>query len=206
MSIVTLERLTDPGDERFSALLRIYEAAIPARERKSEEAVRAMAARSSHCVIAALLERIPVGFYAVYDGGIALLEYLAVDEATRGRGIGARLYEAARDAVTGRPLLIEVESDRENTPERQARARRIAFYRRLGCRRIGDIEFIMPLAGSGPPPKLDLLIDAYAPASVPAAELGAWLSEIYEAVYGCRRGDPRLAYMLANLPAEVPFD
>jgi threonine/homoserine/homoserine lactone efflux protein len=30
-------------------------------------------------VIAALLDRIPVSFCAVYAGGIALLEYLAVD-------------------------------------------------------------------------------------------------------------------------------
>lgn len=45
----------------------------------------------------------------------------------------------ARLAAGGRPLLIEMESDRRVCLHRELR-RRIGFDRRLGCRKVGDLE------------------------------------------------------------------
>jgi GNAT superfamily N-acetyltransferase len=202
-----LALITDPEDPRFVALLSLYEAAIPARERKDDATVRAMASSPVHRVGAAMDGDRLAGFFLLHVGeGIALLEYLAVDRSLRGRGLGGRLVEAARAAAGDRPLLVEVESDRADVPDRALRARRIAFYRRLGCRRLTGLDYILPLPGEGPPPMLDLLVAGVEGASLPSSQVSSWLEEIYFAVYGCPRTDPRIGTMLAGFPATIILD
>ncbi len=202
-----LDALSDPADPRFGSLLAIYEASIPARERKPEAAIAAMAASPSHHVIVACAGETVVGFALLYVGRrLALLEYLATSETVRGRGLGVRLYRASRSAAGMLPLVVEVESDREPSPDRQVRCRRIAFYRRLGCRRIGKFDFILPLDGAGAPPLLDLLVDDAAAKVISAETLGAWLHEMYVHVYGCRGDDPRLRTMMRNIAAPLALD
>lgn len=198
--------LTDRHDARFEPLLRIYRISIPERERKPEDDIRAMAGSPRHHVLVAAEGPTVLGFCIAYSGEVALLEYLASDEAARGRGIGSSLYQAIRAATCGRPLLVEVESDRVSAPDVAIRARRIAFYRRLGCRRVAGLDFILPLPGAGAPPPLDLLVDDGRRATVSRDELGSWLTEIYVGVYGCRADDPRLELMLEALPEQVPLD
>jgi GNAT superfamily N-acetyltransferase len=199
--------LTDPEDPRFAPLLRLYESAIPARERKDEAAIRGMAASPAHRVGVAIDGDRLAGFFLLHVGeAVALLEYLAVDPALRGRGLGARLVEAAREAAGDRPMLVEVESDRADAPDRALRARRIAFYRRLGCRRLAGLDYILPLPGEGPPPVMDLLVAGVDGPSLPTARVSSWLEGIYAAVYGCPRTDPRIGTMLAGFPATVILD
>src|SRR4051812_22865440 len=81
--------VTAPADSRLDALLQLYQAAIPARERKPAAAVRAMAASARHRVGIAEAEGRLAGFFLLYVGeSLALLEYLATDESLRGRGLG----------------------------------------------------------------------------------------------------------------------
>lgn len=202
-----LVRLIDPADPRFDGLLRLYAAAIPERERKSAAAVRAMAVSPVHRVALAELDGEVAGFFLLYAGErLALLEYLATEERRRGRGLGARLVRAARAAAGERPFLVEVESDREAAPDRELRARRIAFYARLGCRRLQGLDFVLPLPGEGPPPALDLLVGGVEAESVERDRVASWLNEIYAGVYGCPGEDPRLRAMIASLPPRVALE
>ena len=199
------DQLTDPADARFEALLALYRTAIPLRERKPDAEVRAMAASPVHRVTAAMVGDKLVGFSLLYVGeAVALLEYLATDPEVRGGGLGAALFAEARSAIRV-PLLVEVDSDRVDCPDRALRTRRIHFYRRLGSRRLAPIDYISPLPGEGPPPRLDLLVAGIAGESLPAAEVAHWLREIYSDVYGCDDGDPRLVAMIAALPDPVPL-
>ena len=199
-----IETLQDRHDPRIDDLLALYERAIPARERKDAAAIRGMAQSPSHRVAVAQDALGVVGFFLLFVGErIALLEYMAVDERCRGEGLGGRLYETARSMAADRPLIVEVESDREAVPDRALRARRIGFYRRLGCRRVTGLDYILPLPGEGDPPVLDLLIDNFAAGSVPAETLAGWLNEIYAGVYGCGTDDPRLKAMIDTLPPNI---
>ncbi|WP_106513030.1 GNAT family N-acetyltransferase [Allosphingosinicella deserti] len=192
--------IRDPGDSRFDAMIALYEAAIPERERKSIAAVRAMIASPKHRVVIACRGGSVEGFFLLYVGArIALLEYLATEARLRGRGLGAHLYAQARRAAGDRPLIVEVESDREDCADRPLRARRILFYRRLGCRRVADLDFILPLPGSGAPPRLDLLVDQVPDDHVERAQFETWLREMYDGVYGCQADDPRLRKMISGL-------
>jgi hypothetical protein len=154
-----------------------------------------------HQVVAAGCSASVAGFFILYVGHeIALLEYLATDERLRGRNLGSALYRAAKAAARDLPMLVEAESDRELSADRDLRARRIGFYRRLGCRRIEVFNFILPLPGLGEPPQLDILVDGMDGSSIDAGLLARWLTEIYVGVYGCAPDDPRLREMIGLLP------
>jgi ribosomal protein S18 acetylase RimI-like enzyme len=204
---VALAEISDPNDPRLTALIALYEASIPERERKPVAAVAAMTRSPVHRVLVACDDDAVIGFLLLYVGaGLALLEYLATAEHVRGQGLGGFLYRQARAAAGARPLIVEVESDREPGPDRALRARRIAFYRRLGCRRARDFDFILPLEGVGPPPLLDLLIDGARNEAIAPLTFAGWLTEIYVGVYGCAPDDPRLEHMIGSLPAANTLD
>ena len=198
--------IVDPGAAEMDALLAIYREAIPSRERKPDSDVRAMAASPDHRVEVALgAHGEVVGFALVYTGKrLDLLEYLAVDARCRSSGTGAVLF--ARVLRNDRPLVVEVESDRFPSPDQATRTRRIGFYRRLGCQRISGLTFLLPLAGDGPPPPLDLLVAGCGAENVPRSQVGHWLRDIYTGVYAQPSDDPRIATMLATLPDRVGLE
>jgi len=182
-------------------LARIYEASIPASERKPLEGLLADPACR---VVVARADRRMVGFAIVRAcPGAALLEYMAVAATSRGGGLGTDLYRAAR-ALAGGPLLIEVDSDREAAPDLATRSRRKAFYRRQGGREIHGLDYVLPLSAAGAPPRMDLMIDGWAEPCVPRAVLQGWLRDIYSQAYGRGLDDARITTMLRGLPACVP--
>jgi hypothetical protein len=104
-------------------------------------------------------------------------------------------------------VVLEIDSDREASADRAIRTRREGFYRRLGCRRIAGLRYLMPLAGEGPAPEMDLFVHtSEAAGGIARAELRRWLESIYRDVYRCPQDDPRIAQMLAGLPDPVPLD
>jgi GNAT superfamily N-acetyltransferase len=198
--------LSDAEGTDFQALLRLYEEALPARERKSAEAVRAMIASPNYRVLLAQAGEEIVGFAILLIGKtMALLEYMAVRQEVRGQGVGSSLYRYARDACAprGLPLLVEVDSEREIAPDRDDRLRRKQFYLRLGCRQIDGLDYQLPLPGEKPPPLMDMLVDSPLSAQIPREKVAAWLREIYRSAYDCEMDDPRLLAMLGSLPTEV---
>jgi GNAT superfamily N-acetyltransferase len=192
---------------------RIYEASIPASERKPVGAVRAMAADPDYQLIGALADRRLVGFAAVFaprDEPFALLEYLAVDEGSRGGGVGARLFRAAVDAQPDRygALLVEVESEDGDAGGRALRRRRQTFYRRLGCRRVAGLAYELPLRTAGPPPPMNLFVHSGGspPRTLARAQLTRALRTTYARVYGQPATDPRIERMVGGLSDPVAFD
>jgi len=196
-----------PGDDpgAVEELARIYETAIPAAERKPLAAL--LSDRACQVIVGRAGGRV-VGFAIVRTGAAAdLLEYMAVASAARGAGLGTDLYLAARALAAGgaRPLLIEVDSDREPAPDAAMRSRRKAFYRRLGGREVQGLDYVLPLSAGGAPPRMDLMVDRWAGASVPRAVLQGWLRDIYSNAYGQRPDDPRIIAMVRDLADRVPI-
>ncbi len=192
---------TGSGDD-FDAMVAIYTEALPTREQKSASAIRAMCGSANYRVVVAKAADAVVGFFILFVGqNMSLLEYMAVAKATRGRGYGASLYRRARrDAGPNTPLLLEVDSDREPSADRALRTRRKDFYRRLGCRVIEGLDYVLPLPGQGRAPVMDLLVDSgELTDSVPKPLVTSWLREIYTHVYACADDDARLLKMIASL-------
>jgi len=215
-----LEQLRSSEGESFRQLYAIYAASIAAREQKSESAIAAMIGEPAYQVWVAKADGLVRGFSVLFlpaGGGFALLEYMAVAPDQRNHGTGAELFRqtvARALAPDGRrlPVVLEVDSDREASTDRALRSRREQFYRRLGCRRIAGLRYLMPLAGEGSPPEMDLFVYRDEPPGglawneVARSQVRQWLETIYRDVYHCPPNDPRLAQMVAALPDPVPLD
>lgn len=212
---VKLEQLESSEGETFRQLYAIYAASIAAREQKPEGWIADMIGAAEYRVWVAKAGGVVRGFSILFvsaAGGFALLEYMAVAPDRRNQGLGAELFRrTVEHAVTpgGRklPVLLEIDSDREASSDRAIRTRREGFYRRLGCLRIAGLHYLMPLAGAGSPPEMDLLVNsAEQLGGLGRSELRRWLETIYRDVYRCSPDDPRLAQMVADLPDPVLLD
>lgn len=91
--------------------------------------------------------------YAPNEPRVVWLDYFAIAPGQRGAGLGTAFVAALRERLrgSGDGILLEVEPEASADPaERDLQRRRIAFYRRLGARRL-DIAYRFPTAtGSYP--------------------------------------------------------
>lgn len=183
----------------------LYAAEIEQTEQRPEQEFRALILRPGYRFLAAHLDDELIGIAVSWvpdDGDFWLFEYAAVAPHLRGNNIGANLFLASRHlAGQGRTALIEVDAF---TGE-EIQAKRLAFYRRLGCRRLGALDYILPLDAFGSPPPMWLLAlppeESVASVSIHAVE--NWLREIYAVAYGKPLDDPRLAAMIDPLTDDV---
>lgn len=206
---MNVHRVRTAGELAFDELVRIYTAAHPASERKDVDALRKMIERPEYLFLAVADGDVVVGFaiaVALVGCDAALLEYMAVEAKQRGRGIGRLLFRAiagwpeARD----RFLLMEVESSQVPSPDSADCARRKEFYRRLGCRQIEGLTYVMPLVSTMQPPLMDMLVyRRELPEWVEKARLRSWLEACYTQVYQAPAGDARIDAMLADCAERV---
>lgn len=200
-----IRQVTDAGDGAFPKIEALYSSAFPRSERKPVHFLAAAVRRSDYRLLALEDEGRFIAFALVYrspQGEVALLEYMAVVEALRGRGWGSRLFRAIADS-TDVPLLIELESDRAAVSPADPRARRKTFYRRLGCRLLDGFDYVMPKVADAEPPPMEMLVHGLSSPTLRGEQLARWLGEIFRNVYDREEDDPRLRAMLASMPAEI---
>lgn len=208
------EELKSGSGPDFEEFYNIYADAISARERKSKAWISAMVGKAEYRILLLKLNSHVIGFSVLFlpqSADFGLLEYMATASQYRNKGIGAELFRHSVQAAQSPPsqarsLLLEVDSDRERCPDQVLRKRRQKFYRRLGCLAIAGLPYIMPLAGEGPPPEMDLLIyPADDLRRAAKSQLKIWLKTIYQGVYHCPSDDPRISQMLMSVTDPVEF-
>lgn len=194
------------GDD-FEQFFAIYEEALSPNERKSRRIIETIPYRADYRIILLWDDEKVIGFSILFISEvfpIALLEYMAIDRHLRGGGRGAALFKQSVDLVGDRWMIVEVDSDREESPDRALRIRRKQFYKRLGCFQIPMLDYLMPKVGQANPPVMDLLLHPRTGhCSFSRSELRSWLQAIYTSVYDVREGDPRIQKMLAPLPETI---
>src|SRR5260221_4749017 len=127
----------------FRELYEIYAMSIPARERKPEAWICAMVRAPEYRFWVMPGAHRIAGFSILFlppAERFALLEYMAVAPDRRNHGVGSTLFRQTTAQGPPQhpsvPMLLGVGSDREASADREMRARRQQFYRRLGCVRI----------------------------------------------------------------------
>jgi hypothetical protein len=203
-----LKQLRSSDEAEFVAVADLYQQAFPESERKPLAVLRTMLDDERYCFLHASQDRCFAGFAIVRilrNDTAALLEYMAIAPAQRGRGSGRQLFVRTANAIQSPPLtlLIEAESDHVESPDRELRSDRKRFYRSLGAREFQGLSWIMPPVASTAPPAMEMLALGAAGDSIRKEHLRQWLASIYVEVYGQPAGDPRIETMLSSLPDEV---
>ncbi|MGH6616504.1 GNAT family N-acetyltransferase [Sphingomonas sp.] len=191
----------------FEEFYEIFCEALPASERKPRELIVALATRSDYYLLIGEIGGRVMSFAILYLSDrypIALLEYLGTSAAARGKGLGAEMFRAAIDRIGSDSLVIEVDSDRQDSGDLEMRRRRKQFYARLGARQIPGVEYRMPKIGADSPPELDLMVrPGGGRTHVTKDEMAAWIEDIFRGAY--HRAVPReeLARMIQAMPSHV---
>ncbi len=196
-------QITDPNSDEFAKFFDIYVESMPASERKTRDAIAAIVQRDDYYVAGLKLGGTVVAFFILFlsaTESVGLLEYMATTESVRNQGLGSDLFMRAAELAGWRPLLVEVDSEREVSPDRHFRVRRKNFYMRHGCRQLQNLDYRMPLVGHATPPIMDLLLYWRGHEAAPSPDLvRRWLECIYAEVYGCARDDRRIDDMVRGL-------
>lgn len=206
---IQLRRVRSTHEPDFKDLVAIYTEAHPQSERKSPERLSAMIQQPGYFFLVAVESSVVVGFSIVRvfdDSDAALLEYMAVAQDRRNQGIGQQLFTQTANLgeISSRFLLAEVDSEKRPADDRADRIRRKNFYRRLGCREVEQLCYIMPPVSSSSPPDMDILVyKRDLPPFIELPRLRQWLVSCYVQVYGQPANDHRIETMLHGLPANV---
>jgi GNAT superfamily N-acetyltransferase len=205
---LTIRRLGSGDADAFERALVIYREAIDPSEQRLEAELRGALGGDDYCILVGARNEEIVGLAIAFlpaGEDFWLLEYVATSACGRGQGTGEALVRRAALLAQGRIGLVEVDADLDGRPETIA-ARRLRFYRRLGCRKIDGLQYLLPLRTHGLPPPMALLALADGSmTSIPATTIERWLRTIYMRVYGQRADDPRIAGMVEKLPADAPL-
>ncbi len=206
------QSLVSAADPSFEDFFRIYAESIQPREQKSRELISRMLGRPDYKVLVQKTNGVAVGIsilFAPEDDAFSLLEYMAVDSGHRNSGFGRKLFlRTLPESVSRRgeplPVLLEVDSDREASADRETRKRRQQFYKRLGCRRVEGLPYVLPMPGASSPPAMDLFVHLpVGAAAIRKSQLKHWLETIYQNVYNCQHDDPRIVEMLGPVSDPV---
>ena len=199
-----VERVEPRDAKRLARIRTIYAEAFPESERKPAGFLAEALAREDYELLGLSCAGRLEGFALVYlspGGAFALLEYMAVAAGMRDRGLGAVLFANILSRVSGRTLLLEVETE-TGAGHETAASKRARFYRRLGCTRFRQVDYVMPQVGSAPPPPMTLLACGGPRAGPERVAVRRWLEEIYDRVYDRPLTGAELERMLPSAAEE----
>lgn len=133
---------------------RLYLQAFPPSERKPFAIILKKTRNGTTDVWCVYADGRLSGFCTTINGDSAvLLDYLAVCEAARGKGIGTQALYALQRQYRGKGLFVEIESPFEEGDDKTERVRRKAFYRACGMEPFGVMVRVfgvkMELLGRG---------------------------------------------------------
>ena len=201
-----VDRVKVASDPRFDELVAIYREALPRSERKPAAKLAAMIAKPGYIFLVLTLEGKVVGFAIAVcfeRTEACLIEYMAIAGKMRGQGLGNTLFKSVVELaeIRDRYLLAEVESEVPPSADHEDRVRRKRFYRKLGCREIEGLDYIMPAVSSSTPPAMNILVyRRELPDDISKAQVRGWLEDIYVNVYWRSSSDLQIDTMLENLP------
>ena len=203
--LLTYEPLASSDNPCFEEFFQLYQDTMPLSERKPKLQIAEMVDTPEYSVLLLKVGDTVTGYSVRFNSegeNFFLLEYMAIHSEFRNFGLGQSLFLHTFQDIstsTNSPVyvLLEVDSAFEESPDQEIRKKRQRFYERLGCLRIENLAYQLPLETEELPPKMDILvypINGLQP--IRKTELKQWLSVIYTNVYNMDPDDPRIAEML----------
>lgn len=126
------------GVLQWAKIRKLYKKAFPRAERKPLSIIKSMQKSRKSDVWFFEKDGRFVGFAATINGDeIILLDYLAVDTARRGMGIGSEILQSLRQQYTGKGVFVEIERVKESADASDHRRKRKQFYITNGMNELG---------------------------------------------------------------------
>jgi hypothetical protein len=204
-----IRRIESSSDAGFAPMLKIYAEAIHSAEQKSIASLTAMVGRPEYrfqiCEELGQVVGLTVSVCLSHPDAL-LLEYIAVADGQRGRGIGRFLFlnTLQMNDVADRVVLIEVDSDDVSGSDNSQITKRRRFYRELGCREIEGLNYAMPRVSDEEPPPMNMFVYATAlPTHLKRDRVQGWINSFYVEVYGRQANEPQVLAMFRKLPADL---
>lgn len=131
---VTMKLIKATDEDRIKSIEALYLRAFPEIERKPfMEMLQKQEEGTMELLSVEDDENAFLGLAILaYDKDIALLDYFAVSDEIRGRGIGSGAIQALLERFREQRLILEIESTKKDCPDLAMRIRRKAFYLRNG--------------------------------------------------------------------------
>lgn len=131
--------LQKPGSPlSWLRLYLLYLEAFPPSERKPFGIIRRMYRQGRADVWCVMENGRFLGFAStVNSGDLILLDYFAVRKSCRGRGIGSRAIARLLEIYHDRGFFVEIESTKEDCPDKALREKRRQFYLSAGLNMLG---------------------------------------------------------------------
>lgn len=118
-------------------LLRLYREAFPTAERKPFGIIYRMYNRGKSDVWCLEMDGQFAGLATTINGdGLILLDYFAVVKKFRGAGVGTAAMAQLQRIYADQGLFVEIESTREEAPNRLEREKRKRFYLAAGMQEL----------------------------------------------------------------------
>lgn len=193
---------------------KLYESAFPADERSPVEELRKLIAGGSlllHRTVNKSDELLCFSLVNVMSN-FALLAYIATDTTKRSGGFGSKhmkqLVQTLRAQYpTFTALFLEIESTKEvglDAETLKMRKRRLAFYQRLGAKRLKQKYGMPSYAKKGSKAAGELLWIELSNACVFEADLPKVITEIFQKGYGLPSNDPNVLAIISQWAANLP--
>lgn len=132
--LIELLQYAKPGGLiQWAQVYRLYQKAFPASEKKPFSVILKKYAEGKTDIWRFARKGRFAGLIITINGEThVLLDYLAVDEAQRGTGIGTEILALMRKHYAGKGVFLEIESVYEDCDNRAERVRRKHFYEKCG--------------------------------------------------------------------------
>lgn len=202
---VTCSRLHNTSGRAYESAMAIYLSSFPANERHPLDVVQRRVQSGQSRLFIATMAGEPIGMALLWDfDGIpfVLLDYLAMREDCRGRGLGSDFFRFLSDEIqeTGKQVVIEVEHPSFGN-NRAQRIRRIRFYLDNGAGILRDVPYwLPPLDGTTPTEMLLLISPADEHRVYSQDDVHMLISRLYAELYGRDENDPLLNSFIHALP------
>lgn len=188
--------IVDAGNPLFLSWLDLYETAFPACERALvSDLLRALAEKArgaaTNLRFLAFLddagESDGMALVSAPAGAAAWLWYFAVRPSGRCRGLGSAFYrEIARQVqmagCPGMVLEVEIPPGEPGEAGQEEAVRRIAFYRRLGARLLGGIDYWQRVGWHQAPVPMHVMVHSFDPAADAGAAFALAQSVFQDAI------------------------
>lgn len=207
-AMLNFEELTDVTLNVFSEAVSICLNSIPAAERQSVDTIKERVAKSKEKMFVGFLDGQVVLFGLVLpikNSQFMVLDYLAVKEDVRGRGVGSEFINFLCKKNQNKTFVLEVEDPTNSGSEIQQR--RVEFYRKNGAKQMVGVKYLVPpLQGSASTEMIIMLASSSKHTCLPGSVVKKLFLQMYWELYSRSEKDSLLQSFLGLIPSEVKIE